>query len=348
MAAVVMDPATRLVHVFVKGSFEKLSALANADSIPEDYDKVASAFALQGCYVLAIGHKVLGHYDEVAVQIPHMARDEVEQGISVTALLCFKNKLRDDTSAALEELKEGNVRAVMITGDNALTAVHIGRACGMVNSSRKVFLGDVDKKSLLVVWKDVDSGATVTDINTALVKFNADLAVTGHAFDVLNRGDIIRDILFDIRIFARMTPEGKVTCVRLHMEKATVGMCGDGGNDCGALRAAHVGVALSEAEASIVASFSTKTMYVIPFDILFEILSILALKPSSLSSIFSCVEILKEGRAALATSFANYKFLIMYGEILAFFALALYYFSVVSSQATWIMIDGTIGVTFFT
>ena len=36
-----------------------------------------------------------------------------------------------------------------------------------------------------------------------------------------------------------------------------VGMVGDGGNDCGALRSAHVGLALSEAEASLVAPFST-------------------------------------------------------------------------------------------
>ena len=37
-----------------------------------------------------------------------------------------------------------------------------------------------------------------------------------------------------------------------------VGMCGDGGNDSGALRAAHAGLALSaRAEASAAAPFST-------------------------------------------------------------------------------------------
>ncbi len=37
-----------------------------------------------------------------------------------------------------------------------------------------------------------------------------------------------------------------------------VGMCGDGGNDCAALRAAHAGLALSDAEASLVSPFTSK------------------------------------------------------------------------------------------
>ena len=43
--------------------------------------------------------------------------------------------------------------------------------------------------------------------------------------------------------FGRVSPAQKVDVVQRWQRRGiVVGMCGDGGNDCGALRAAHVGL----------------------------------------------------------------------------------------------------------
>jgi cation-transporting ATPase 13A2 len=68
-----------------------------------------------------------------------------------------------------------------------------------------------------------------------------------------------------------------------------VGMCGDGANDCGALKAANAGISLSNAEASVASPFTSKTPNI------------------------ECVPlVIREGRAALVTSFGVVKFIVMY------------------------------------
>jgi cation-transporting ATPase 13A3/4/5 len=62
------------------------------------------------------------------------------------------------------------------------------------------------------------------------------------------------------QIFARMSPDEKHELVeKLQTLEYCVGFCGDGANDCGALKAADVGVSLSEAEASVAAPFTSKS-----------------------------------------------------------------------------------------
>jgi cation-transporting ATPase 13A3/4/5 len=98
-------------------------------------------------------------------------------------------------------------------------------------------------------------------------------------------------LLLHTRIFARVKPDQKVAVVEMHIAQGLItGMCGDGGNDCGALRAAHSGIALSDAEASVVSPFTSKS-----------------------KSVASVVDLLCEGRCSLATSFAAYRFYITYG-----------------------------------
>ncbi|KAJ1982948.1 hypothetical protein H4R35_000074 [Dimargaris xerosporica] len=322
MSVAVLDPRTQHVHIFVKGSFEKLRDYARPDSIPYHYDSVTAAWAKEGCYVLAMGHRDLGPLDQL-LNLDELTRNDLERDLTLLGLVLFKNKLKSDTTEAIRELRDGNTRTVMITGDTALTGVYIARACDMLPAGVPVALADVGADNK-VYWVDVDSDSPVPDIEawlTTPTTVRPELAVTGRAFDALVAEGFVQRYLDYIRIFARMTPDGKVQCIQLHMQRYITAMCGDGGNDCGALRAAHVGLALSESEASIVSPFS-----------------------SSHRSVMSYVELLRQGRTALATSFAAYKFIILYGETMAWLGLLQYYFSVIVPQAAWILIDGFITV----
>ncbi|KAH6931879.1 hypothetical protein HPB50_001305 [Hyalomma asiaticum] len=92
---------------------------------------------------------------------------------------------------------------------------------------------------------------------TEVVQF----AVDGQSFSVLRAHfpDVYEKLLVNGVVFARMTPQQKVELVEdLQSFGYVVAMCGDGANDCGALKAADVGVSLSEAEASIAAPFTSR------------------------------------------------------------------------------------------
>eukprot|EP01071_Lankesteria_metandrocarpae_P011357 Lankesteria_metandrocarpae@DN5436_c0_g1_i7.p1 len=125
-------------------------------------------------------------------------------------------------------------------------------------------------------------------------------------------------ILRNATVYSRMSPDDKeslVNALRGLPSNPWVGMCGDGANDCSALKSADIGVSLSDAEASIAAPFTSAT-----------------------HSIRSCLDVLREGRAALCNSFQIFKFVALY-SIIQFVAVTAQYsygLNMTDSQFTWV------------
>ena len=55
----------------------------------------------------------------------------------------MENKLKTETVGAIENLNRCQVRTIMATGDNVLTAISVARQCSILNNENEVFLADV-------------------------------------------------------------------------------------------------------------------------------------------------------------------------------------------------------------
>ncbi len=80
-----------------------------------------------------------------------------------------------------------------------------------------------------------------------------DLAVSGDALAYCERAGVAAALIPLVQVFARVSPEQKeLVVVTLRAKGRVTLMCGDGTNDVGGLKAAHVGVALlSASEAAV-------------------------------------------------------------------------------------------------
>ncbi|KAL3658005.1 hypothetical protein V7S43_017048 [Phytophthora oleae] len=293
-SVVVEEITTGKRLVFVKGSPEAVSAISS--SAPVDLKHKTFSYSADGFYCIGFGVKEL----DPSVSIDVNDRDQVENNVEFEGLALFKNELKPETKAMLDELYVANIDIRVITGDNALTAVHVCRELEMKLKSN-VAVVDVDEHTGDAVFVSVDD-VKRTDVvqwtafdasNMEFVLAKYDLAITGVALDKLQQDygiDVVRRIIQQTPVFARVRPQQKAWIVeQLISLGLVVGMCGDGTNDCGALKAAHVGLALSSAEASIVAPFTSKAKAISDVPVL-----------------------IREGRCALTTSFLGFKYMVLY------------------------------------
>ncbi|XP_050301923.1 polyamine-transporting ATPase 13A3-like isoform X2 [Anthonomus grandis grandis] len=302
--SVIIKSAEEYFEVFCKGSPEKIIALSKDESIPDDIREVLKKYTEKGYRVIGIGSKRLPEtFTYESIRKIH--RHEVENELNFLGLLILENPLKPETTGVIQTLKEARLKVVMITGDNIQTAVTVARECQIINNKCTVIevltekptkhdFASISYHILNNATEITSNGSSITKDPEAAMQNNQNYCfiVSGDTWHNLKKyfPDLVPKITTKGVVFARMTGAQKQQLVEeLKGLGYYVAMCGDGANDCGALKAAHVGISLSENESSIASPFTSK-------------------EPN-----ISCMpKVLKEGRAALVTSFGVFQLMLCY------------------------------------
>ncbi|XP_069068860.1 probable cation-transporting ATPase 13A4 isoform X2 [Pleurodeles waltl] len=289
---------------FMKGAPEMVTRFCRPQTVPSNFSIELERYTLQGFRVIGLAYKPLPTKSDFGMDT--FTREEVESDLDFLGLLVMENKIKAETKPSLRELLNAQIRTVMITGDNLQTALTVAKHSGMVSERSKLILVDATgpegstpaSLTFQTQEKDVYNGNTKSDIvlkmdekpapNPAANEFY--FAMSGRSYQVIVQHfpSMLPRLLLNGVVFARMSPRQKTSLIE-EFQKLDyyVGMCGDGANDCGALKMAHAGISLSEQEASVASPFTSKTPNI------------------------QCVpKLIKEGRCALVSSFCVFKYIV--------------------------------------
>ncbi|PHH56125.1 Manganese-transporting ATPase 13A1 [Ceratocystis fimbriata CBS 114723] len=234
----------------VKGAPETIQKFLT--EVPENYEETFKYFTRRGSRVLALAYKQLSVNDEYGSgKINDLKREQVECDLTFAGFLVLHCPLKEDALEAVRSLNESSHRVVMITGDNPLTAVHVAREVEIVDRPTLILDAPEDNHGdKILVWRSVDDKITINvdptePINPKILAEN-DLCVTGYALSQFKDNKAAwKDILRHTWVYARVSPKQKedILLGLKDMGYYTL-MAGDGTNDVGALKQAHIGVAL--------------------------------------------------------------------------------------------------------
>lgn len=155
----------------------------------------------------AQGNRVLAFAYRMLDAVPEpVTVAAIEKELSFAGLAGMIDPPREEVKQAIAECRSAGIVPVMITGDQLQTATAIARQIGLL-----------------------DEG---------------DIAVTGAELAAMPTEELQQKIE-KIKVYARVSPEQKLTIVRaLQSKKHYVAMTGDGVNDAPSLRVANIGVAM--------------------------------------------------------------------------------------------------------
>lgn len=229
---------------FVKGAPETIQD--RLTELPPAFVETYKKYTRQGSRVLALAFKPLS--DMTVSEARSLDRDVVESDLTFAGFAVFNCPIRGDSANVLSELKNSSHDLVMITGDQALTACHVASQVHIISKPALILGPSRNGEGYEWISPDETEKIGYSDNEAGVLSETYDLCIGGDCIEMLQQSSAVLRVVPFVKVFARVAPEQKELILTTFK---TVGritlMCGDGTNDVGALKQAHVGVALLNA-----------------------------------------------------------------------------------------------------
>lgn len=168
-----------------------------------DVLKQVESMAALGLRVLSFGYRKLDKW-------VGQKRENVEKNLVLVGMIGISDPPKEEVKGAISLAKQAGIRAVMITGDNPITARAIADQIGL-------FADDSVKDKKVLTGSQLD--------------------------DLLENEDF--ETIRSVQVFARVSPVHKSQLVDVFQEAGFyVAMLGDGVNDAPSIKKSHVGVSM--------------------------------------------------------------------------------------------------------
>ena len=159
-------------NIYAKGAPESMKDICKPQSLPKDYDDLLSYYTHRGYRVIACATKRIESLNWPKVRA--MTRQDTESFLDFLGFIIFENKLKEATTVTIEELNKANIRSIMCTGDNILTAISMARECELVDRSAHCFIpsfseGDYRDPKARLKWQSIDNMLFELDDETLMV-----------------------------------------------------------------------------------------------------------------------------------------------------------------------------------
>jgi len=243
----------------VKGSPESVRGCLR--EVPPDYDAQYRQLAMDGMRVIALATKELSA-EMTHAEIRRLSRGAIECELQFAGFAAFRCPARPDSRGAIKALRKSNHLVAMITGDSLMTALYVALETGICSRRKKNLIlctrpGEAATSDFVwvkpsrAIHGKIENSRKFEAAELPKLGSEYNLTMTG---DVLNeyrmRGASLKELLQYVQVFARMTPSQKELVITSLKDAGMYClMCGDGTNDVGALKQAHVGVALLQSVA---------------------------------------------------------------------------------------------------